>query len=586
MLKGTLCQLPGKYLSYFRISDADQRPSAGRATLVTVLPANCLLSKTTFAIIWAAHRLSLIVDFSIHHAVLLLLCLHDDVHKAPWILKTMKDKKSSSDADLDLEEVEDFRAFWQRTPFLIFSGALVLMGIGFLLFYLQVFSWAGDRINDALGEARYYQKTLDEDVLSVTPISRLHTELWPDYFSTFARSGNPSADPRIDDKLRELQQVAGDEELAEILQSFHDALLAGQTDLNAQEVRWNQRLRELDEPFAIVGGTVEQHHDLLYTPETHHIFATVDISVDGSIHAVEWRRRLDNFRRAAQPTFVHHESGDAWIRTDRAWITLWGPLARAVLKDDEFAGAEENFNFGWRDELRREVRDALGDDDSFDAFIRGAQRQAELRQIAVDVSERGISCGQNYRIVRIPWMGFDSEALGRMQRMARADRYEGCPRLTEDEAALIRRHSRDLQSDLEFQRVMPRLLALFLEHKSVMAAAQRHRQLDETRPPCSDCPGWTDLDAAEIGGYLAGLSHGPYPLLGIFKLCFDHRYGSGRSYRGWIQLLNDQGFRCRGELPDDLPPRLAAFEQERFTPIDSITFESAPPTTAPITRRD
>ena len=482
-------------------------------------------------------------------------------------------------------EIEDYRAFWQKPPFVVLGVVLLVVATILLMVRLDVISWGADRVSDIVGEARYLQKMVDEDILDMTPIGQLHSDNFPNYIAAIIQSNHPAVDERVSAQLETMKLLAADDQLQSILDAWHRDLMEGETEVGEHEHAWNQRLKELGYGYAVVGGRLEDHGEYLYMPESYRVHAEVALRVDDHLVEVQWRQRLDGFRRAGESTFYHKESDESWVRTDRGWMTVWNHLSRAVLTDDEYEGIEEDFKFQWRGPLRREVREELGEE-MFDAVVRGAIRRLELREIARAVEVRGHRCGHRYRIVRVPWMGFDSDALERMQRMARGDRFEDCPRLTEEEATRIRRHSRDLQSDIAFQRAMPHLLALFLRQKTVMAAAFQHRAGLEDGAVCQDCEEWTALEAAEIGGYLTGISQGPYPHLGLFKLCFDHRYGSPQSYRGWLMMLRDEGFRCRGTMPEDLFESLQAIEKERFSPIGSIDFEGEPPNTAPISRRD
>lgn len=504
-------------------------------------------------------------------------------------------------------EEEDFRTFQQGPLFMGALAAGLLIGAAALLWLLDLPGWVGGQVTEAVGEARSLHRSFDEEVLQYSPFRELHREALPAYAAALAQSGAPGEDARVDEALERAQRLSRDEELAKILEGLHGALIEGHGDLSSWERAWNQRLAALGEPYGIVGGFLETGHDHddehehgdhgdhdgehagsdqgkrhrgTYMPETHEIHGEVTVRIDGESYPVQWRGRLDRFRRAGEPTFYHPRLEESWVRTDRAWATLWGAMARAVLLAEDFEGAEEEIRFGWREELREEIREVLGEED-FQVLLRGAVRQMELRKIAADVSLRGRRCGQRFRIARIPWLGFDSQELEQMGRMARADRFENCPRLTEEEAAEIRRLSRELQADSAYQEVMPRLLARFLEQKTYMAAAFAHRAKD-----AESLEGFSVLESAEIGGYLTGTLRGPYPRMGLFKLCFDHRYGSARSYRGWLELLREQGFRCRGELPAELLERLQEVEENRFGRVEEIEIQGEAPERAPLSRRD
>lgn len=495
--------------------------------------------------------------------------------------------------------VEEFGTIWQSKPVKIGLGVGALVVVGAALMWLDVRGWGKEQVTGVGGEANVLARVVEEDYLSPTPMGQLHERILPDYLTMMMQNGEE--DPRVVELLERAKEMAGDEELAATLDEMHAKLAAGSVDLRAQEEAWNERMQELGEPYAMVGGSMDDGHDhgghdhggegreegrqeegdgRLYMPELHRIEATVQLEVDGKRREVEWRERLDGFRRAGMPTFYDAEAGRSWVRTDRAWGTVWGVLSGAVLTDEDWPGSEEEVRFGWRDELRQEVREALGEE-GFGALIRGSVRQMELREVAGQIAARGNRCGQRYRIVRIPWMGFDSQALERMEEMARMDRQEECPRMTEEEAAMVRRISRALQADGGFGEVMPRLLALFLVEKSYMAAAFQARATDETSA-CEACE-WTEIEAAEVGGYLTGVLQGPYPMLGLVKLCFGHRYGSPASYRGWLLMLRAEGFECRGVMPADLLERLAERETA-FSAVGSMRLVGEVPETVQIKR--
>lgn len=490
------------------------------------------------------------------------------------------------------DDGQEFLTIWQRRPVKIALTVGIGLAIIVGLYLAGIADWAADQTRDLFGQARYAQLGFEEEFLDPSPIGDVHAETLPEYMAAFIRSGDPTQDPRVDELLRRLKQGVDDEELAAIADDWHQALLEEQADLSEFEHQWNARLVALDEPYAVRGGAMTDHGHRQYMPETYRIVDTVEVIVDDRSHSVQWRHRLDHFRRAAEPTFYDADSDAAWVRSDRGWLTIWRTLLPLLLSADERQQAElpeGTDDFGWRQSLRDELRQWLGGD-HFAALLDRAITAEKMRVIAGDVADRGNRCGQNFRIARIPWLGFDSDEIDRFTGLADADRYAECPRMTTDEAHQLRRLSRALQSDLTYQEAMPRLLAGLLAHKSIMAAAHRHRlTASDDATICEECRQFSESmsndDAAEIGGYLTATTSGPLPQLGLFRTCFDHRYGSRASYRGWLLLLRQVGFDCRGQWPTDLIDDLQEFESTQFLPIDDIRIAERPEI-APIYRRD
>ncbi len=468
-----------------------------------------------------------------------------------------------------------FESFWQKKPVLILLLLLVGLGVTVLLIQLDVLSWASDQVTDRVGEAHHLHRQISEELDSPPLLEEFHANFLPRYAGVLIQTQR-TEDPRIQELVAEAHAQLDDDVLKGLFADLHNALLSDDfpATVATAEAAWNERLRSLEEPYSLIGAIVEEHHQQQYIPETYAIRTTVEVEVDGTRHPVEWRHRLDNFRRAATPGFYHSDLDLAWVRTDRAWITIWNVLTRLLLTDDAFEGFEEDPRFQWRHELHAELRDTLGDD-AFDALLRGASHRQQIEDIAHAVASRGQQCRHNFRIITAPWMGFPGQELDRFQAIARTDRLENCPRLTNDEADDLRRLSRRLQSDRPYHQVMPRLLALLLTQKTLFAAVHRHQTLQGHDP--------TD---AEITAYLVGTLEGPAPLLGLFKLCYDHRYGSRDSYRGWLTLLRDAGLSCRGEWPPDLFAELRALGAQRDLLVDTTGFVEDPPTTARIRLRD
>lgn len=473
---------------------------------------------------------------------------------------------------------EDFRAFWQRPPFVVALVALLIGGGLFVAQRLELFSWATEQVSgqvsDQLGGARYMSRQLSEELGARSPLHDFHSEALPRLGAALVRSQEPASDPRVRGLFEELQAELADEELRESLSALFSALLAGQEDLSEQEARWNQRLVELGEPFALRGALFEDHHDADYIPQTYWIRAAVTVRVEEIEREVQWRHRLDEFRLAAAPGFYFADSDLAWVRTDRAWSTLWNVLFRVF----EEAEPDGRPGFPWREGLQRELREHLGDED-FEALTRGIEFRQTVAEVNDAVLARARRCGHRYRINRVPWMGFDTPTLDQMQQIARADRLENCPRLLADEADTLRRSSRQLQTDLAYQRAMPRVLAVFLLQKSYFAAGHAHAHVH----------GGLEGADGEIAGYLTGILSGPMPHLGLFKLCFDHRFGSREAYQGWARLLVAAGLQCRGEIAtslEDLFEPLAAEATARGLPILRAEVTSEAPATISIRLRD
>lgn len=509
------------------------------------------------------------------------------------------------------EESLEFRSFWQRPTFFIPAGLICLLLLVVGLWKMEVFAFLEDQAVDRLGEARHLQRVIEEDDIEATPHLRLHKEVLPSYLAMMAQNPKGVEDPRFEELLAQMQRLAGDQELGALLKELHEGLLAGEREFYSLEEQWNRRLEELESPYALVGGKVEAHshgHDgeddgheshgeqYQYLPETHRIHQRLEVLVDQELHEVQWRERLDSFRRGGVPTFYDERSETSWVRSDRSFATLWRVLSLALLNDDDFEGIEESLEFAWRQELQKEIHEALGEE-VFGALKGGLVRAQHVREIANSIGARGSRCGHNYRIVRIPWLGFESDSLQRMAAIARADRFENCPRILEEEAAELRRLSRTQQGDRAYQEGLSRTTALLLTQKTYMAAAFAHRARSSSPLACEDCcegcveESLEPLVLSEVGGYLTGTLQGPTPLLGLFKLCFDHRYGDRASRNYWLRALQERGFRCRqGFTNPDLSFQVLWSKledlEERFSPIKSMEPHEAWPQEVHLSRRD
>src|SRR5690606_4399334 len=115
---------------------------------------------------------------------------------------------------------------------------------------------------------------------------------------------------------------------------------------------------------------------------------------------------------------------------------------------EEAAGVEAEDDAiveAFREPVRAEIRAGIGDE-HYEALARSARWRRQLRE-TVDAIHGRRSCGSTFRIIEIPWNGYNARDLDQFAELARADKIAGCQRVTFQEADRLAEASRALQRD-------------------------------------------------------------------------------------------------------------------------------------------
>lgn len=337
---------------------------------------------------------------------------------------------------------------------------------------------------------------------------------------------------------------------------------------------WNQYLDDNRQPY-FLDAHVRMAARPSYVAMAYRVRADGRGTVDGEEHRVRLLERVDTLNlRELYSGYASSSVEGALVLADRtrqfAEDRLWPALA------DEFAPTQSPTAVvrHWR---------ALGP-----ALLAAAERGlseptlAVLRDTAAARAE-GVAvaeavqarhdCGSEFILRAMPWNGFESDALDRLERWVETG---PCPSLTAEELAGLRRASAALQSP-ELAGTLPSALAELAAWRGRGVAIHELRHVaddvdldDDDDLSCAICPASAStVVRAELAAYLAELAWSEAPAIAFFDACLVAEANETAHAEALAILFGAARWSCAA-VPDGLAAQARELEQAAFGRSEEI----------------
>jgi hypothetical protein len=415
---------------------------------------------------------------------------------------------------------------------------------------------------------------VDREALALVDLERVHSELVPSW--VVARGGmRPN-------HFTQLRREAGrDPNLGAILDRM--ALLAdADAVLNARELlglvsTWNAYLDKAGQPWRMEGEILVNRGggDDLLALRTYKVIHDGHTRVGDRDYRTLVQRRADG-TTLVEPYLGHMRSWERGVILlhdrikDYALDEIWPLLDPASTPDDPVAAA-------FAEPLRQAVRESLGSVVA-DRLESTAPARAAMIEAVASVHARH-RCGSQFLVSRLPWNGFDTTDVTKLQIHAAAAADQPCPDVTPAEAETLVASSRQLQQTPALRDATERLVAWVAGAVAVHEArhAADDARLDaEGLFACSGCP--SDLgrvEALEASAYLASFAAPHLGVMSMYQACALDPDRLPDRAAAVAFLAERLGTTCDQGPPPDLVERARGVEIElfgRLTPVDLRDF--------------
>jgi hypothetical protein len=337
---------------------------------------------------------------------------------------------------------------------------------------------------------------------------------------------------------------------------------------------WNQYLDDNGQPY-FLDAHVRMAARPSYVAMAYRVRADGRGTVDGDEHRVRLLERVDTLNlRELYTGYASSSVEGALVLADRtrqfAEDRIWPALA------DEFAPAQLPTAVvrHWR---------ALGP-----ALLAAAERGLSEATLAVlrdtagaraegvavaEAAQARRDCGSEFILRPLPWNGFESDALDRLERWVETG---PCPSLTAEELAGLRRASTALQSP-DLAVTLPSALAELAAWRGRGVAIHELRHVaddvdleDDDDLACAICPASAStVVRAELSAYLAELAWSEAPAIAFYDACLVAEANRTAHAEALAILFDAARWSCAA-VPDELSTRARELEQAAFGRSEEI----------------
>ncbi len=375
--------------------------------------------------------------------------------------------------------------------------------------------------------------------------------------------------------------VDGDPNLAALLERT-DALIHAGPSEHVEELRavvgaWNDVVASAGVDYRLAGELGASGD--WWLKSYLEVLGDAEVVVDGAVHGVTVRRRLDGVAPA-----------DAWLGQlqgpDRRVVVLldrvtsftldriW-PLLDPVL-DGELDPLARRFAPAVRAEVARQLTP-----EGFHALQATAEDRYWLLRATAAIHARA-ECGSTFRIEGLPWNGLAAMERAALHARAREAGAADCPEVNQREALAFDVRSRHVRGQPGVRAALEELVAFVAEvvvvHEARHAADIAAR--DERGQPlaCSGCPETlSPIGVWEGSAYLATFATRDSAALALFQACDIDPMGQperAEVVSFLARALVEGG--CEGTVPADLPAKARALEAEAYGRRSTVEIRGFP----------
>lgn len=440
---------------------------------------------------------------------------------------------------------------------------------------------------DIFGEYRFRQEQQEERE-AMTPIARVHAELFPQWLIAEANGWDNAAE-----RYGTLYEAVADPELKAVLDEMSGAIASGlilapprpapmdmgMGDADAGEVvpeeeiepelnplhvellrRWNARLEQLKEPYYITGSIWVTGNGPAFICEFYRRLEDPVVTVAGRKIPTVILQRIDQTNVVESYLGVARRGDVAVVVTDRilelATDRVWLLLNPETRPDDALTAA-------YADAIRAEAKAGLGQE-TFDVLQQSAVERKRLLDTVAGVLERA-ECGSTMRFGTIAWDGFNPATLDRLDAYAERDRIMPCPAMKFGEVDVLRDASEELQSDetkAALQKLVAWLTRMIALHEARHVADELEYDRLQDPKTCPGCPDWIRRHArAELSAYVASFAWSANPATAMYQAC---KAASGPHARAMHVINEELGRTCADAPPPDLAEQAKALQKKLF----------------------
>ncbi len=419
-----------------------------------------------------------------------------------------------------------------------------------------------------------------EASLGGVDLRAVHAELLPAWISARSRLGADLQEKRAFEALDAALQPnrALSQMMAELREHTTQKALHHEQDREAAMAvvrRWNQHLDEAGIPYLLRANIVASGDVVQFYTLSCEVIVDGMVEVGSGRHRVRYVRRVDrlNLRETYLGMVREQEEGViiildavAAFATDEVWPLLT-PSAQSQPRDEIHAA------FG--PSVTREALASLSPDDARLLQSTAAARQALVNAVAT-IGERA-SCGSRFRILAIPWNGYDEAALAPIRQAVGLGSSQ-CPQVTADEFEAIEHASATLRGTEALRPAVEALSAWATQpmvvHEARHAADLVQATTAEERT-CLWCgPNDPEHARIELSAYMAELAWTQSPALALFQACQAVYRDQGVGHGEALEVITERtDHACtEGELPGaaEIMQRLEASAFERSDPISFV----------------
>ncbi len=421
---------------------------------------------------------------------------------------------------------------------------------------------------------------LAEQVENLTPMERLHAELFPRWAIALA-NGHPDEERA----WTEFSEAIEDDELGDVAVRLREALRNVDPSRPLQPLLdpWNERLESMGEPFYVTGSLAPTATGVAGVLEFYAVMATPTARIgDEELPAIVLQR-IDR-TNVREPYFgrTYPDSGRAIIVVDRvvdfALDSMWLPLT-------EGRPPEDPVEVALFPQVRAEMKRALGAE-HFAVLVETAPLRRKLFDTMAANGSRA-TCGSGMRWApEVPFDGFSNRTLDLLDAYAEADKIQPCPRVKFDEADAIREATEALRDHRGLEPALEALVAWLAEstvtHEIRHLADDRRHDGLATALPCEACPDGASVPVrAELSAYASSFASSDEPVTALYQDCISVR-GGGAHRRAMGLLASQMDVRCDEPAPDDLRQRARDAERHFFGREETIVLADVYPDQLPV----